>query len=161
MKKTIALKTSLVLLSCVLLAPITVAQQAAAPEKLAGTWTVVETPEIHPDGTRAQTFGPNPKGILMIDESGQYSLQLFQPVEPSEAATATAPPRMSSHFGHLSLDPAHGVILFRIEQSSNPKWDGTEQKRQYHLDGDVLTYQVPASANAAGITAISTWRRVR
>ncbi|MEW6738244.1 MAG: lipocalin-like domain-containing protein [Acidobacteriota bacterium] len=153
-----------------------VAQQKLSKEQIAqkqlvGTWTLIEAPEIRPDGSRGQTFGPNPKGLLIIDESGQYSLQIFQADRPrfvsgdkrrgTDKEYQAAVLGMSSHFGHCLLDEAHGVIIFRIEQASFPNWDGTEQKRQYQLSGDVLTYQVPAAASGNGIITISSWRRVR
>lgn len=139
------------------------------PSRLAGTWTLIEAPQIHADGTRDNTFGADPKGVLMIDQSGQYSLQIYRANRPKFASAdkslATrdellAAASMSTHTGHCFLDPAHGVIVFKIESASFPNWEGTEQRRIYELKGDELTYQVPASAGG-GTTAISSWRKVR
>ena len=50
-----------------------VAQQKTLKEQLTGTWTVVSVDNTAPDGKKSQLFGPNPKGILVFDASGQYS----------------------------------------------------------------------------------------
>src|SRR5260221_7061027 len=53
---------------------------------LVGTWTVVSNETVSPDGTRAQTFGPNPQGILMFDAGGRYALQLCSSDRPKFAS---------------------------------------------------------------------------
>jgi Lipocalin-like domain len=174
--KTLIFAGSLIFFALSLTVHVAGAQQepAKAPANqnvIAGTWILIDAPEIRSDGSRGETFGPHPKGILMIDESGQYSLQIFQTDRPrfasgdkrrgTEKEYQAAALGMSSHIGHCFLDPENGVIIFRIEAASFPNWDGTEQKRKYTLSGDELTYQVPAAASGNGTTAISSWRRVR
>lgn len=182
MKKLNLIKTLILIISLFYLTlalptlPTACAFQEPTKEKLVqkqlvGTWVLVEAPEIRPDGSKAQTFGPNPKGILIIDETGQYSLQIYQSDRPkfasgdkrrgSDKEYQTAMLGMSSHFGHCFLEPEKGVIIFQIECASFPNWEGTEQKRQYQLSNNVLTYQVPVTANGNEITTISTWRRVQ
>jgi len=48
-----------------------------------------------------------------------------------------------------------------IESASFPNWEGVEQKKKYELNGDQLTYQVPASASGNDTTTISSWRKAR
>jgi hypothetical protein len=141
----------------------------AAKPSLVGTWTLSAADEIRPDGTRVQSYGPNPQGMLFIDDGGRYSLQIFRPDRPKFASgdkrhgTAeeyeAAVLGMSSHVGHCALDPASGTLTFRIDLASYPNWEATEQKRTFQLSGDELSYRIPASASN-GIVAISVWRRV-
>lgn len=148
---------------------------AAAPEAaiapLVGTWTLQAADDLRPDGTRVPAYGEHPKGILMIDASGQYSLQIYRAEStkfasgdkkhgtPEEYEAAVL--RMSAHLGHCALDPASGIVTFSIDSSAYPNWEGTVQKRQYRLEGDVLSYQIPAAASSGGNIPISVWKKVR
>ena len=139
----------------------------AAEPSLAGTWTLVAADDLHPDGSRAHGYGEAPKGRLIIDAAGRYSLQIFK----SERARFASPDKKkatpaeyesavlgsSTHFGTVSV--AADVLTFRIDVASFPNWEGTEQKRRYELKGDELSYQVPAAPD--GTVPISVWKRVR
>jgi Lipocalin-like domain len=50
-------------------------------------------------------------------------------------------------------------ITFRIETSTFPNFNGTEQKRGFTLVGDELTYTVPAFS--VGGTAVAKWARAK
>ena len=50
-----------------------------------GVWTMVQYLEgynVAPDGKKEQLFGPNPKGILVLDASGQYAQIIVNPDSP-------------------------------------------------------------------------------
>jgi hypothetical protein len=141
----------------------------AAEPTLAGTWTLVAADDLHADGSRTHGYGAAPKGRLIIDAAGRYSLQIFKserarfasadkkkgtPVEYESAVLGS-----STHFGTVSADAAAHVLTFSIDSASYPNWEGAVQKRRYALVGDELSYQVPAAAD--GVTPISVWRRVR
>src|SRR6185437_15902336 len=61
---------------------------------LAGTWTLVTADVMHPDGSRSHDYGDAPKGLLMVDREGRYSLQIFRsdrvPFANPDKAKATA-----------------------------------------------------------------------
>jgi hypothetical protein len=145
---------------------------AAAPPtalSLAGTWTLVAADVLHADGTRTRDYGAAPKGLLMIDAQGRYTLQIFKAERPrfvsGEKATGTpaeyeaAVKGCSTHFGTISIDPAAGTLTFHIENASFPNWEGAQQKRHYELNGDELSYRVPTRPD--GNTPISVWRRLK
>jgi hypothetical protein len=46
---------------------VSVAQEKTFKGRLVGTWLVATVDNIRPDGSRFQSLGPNPKGILMFD----------------------------------------------------------------------------------------------
>jgi hypothetical protein len=134
---------------------------------LAGTWTLVAADLLHADGTRTPDYGAAPTGRLMVDARGRYSLQIFRAERPRFAADdksrgtaaefAGAVLGSSTHFGTLSLDPATHVLSVHIERSSFPNWENTVQRREYTLDGDVLSYKVPPRPD--GSTPMTVWRR--
>ena len=149
----------------VLLATVAVAAQPS----LAGTWTLVAADDLHADGSRTRGYGEAPKGRLIIDGQGRYSLQIFKAERarfsasdkrkgvPAEYESAVL--GSSTHYGTIAVDaPAH-LLTFRIDGASYPNWEGTEQKRRYELKGDELSYQVPPTPD--GTIPISVWKRVR
>ena len=135
---------------------------------LQGTWELVAADKLLPGGERAPDYGKSPKGRLLIDADGRYSLQIFKServpftsgdkahASPDEYASAVL--GSSTHFGALEVDAKHGVLSFRIEGSSFPNWEGTVQKREYSLVGDVLTYKVPPRPD--GSIPLSVWRKL-
>lgn len=64
----------------------------------------------------------------------------------------------STHTGTISVEPTAGTLTFKIESASFPNWEGTEQKRTFELNGDELSYRVPARPD--GNIPISVWRRL-
>ena len=154
-----------------LLAGLIVSQAALAatvtPPSLEGTWTLKTAYDLHKDGSETFGFGPAPRGILMIDHDGRYSLQIYRSNQPTHAIDAKGvrtdfkPGEIaSSHFGMVSLDPATHSVTFRIERAYNLRWDGTVQVRPYMLSDDVLSYQVPQQPGSDSV-AVSVWQRVK
>jgi len=141
-------------------------KQDASP--LVGTWTLVAADVQRPDGSRAHDYGDNPKGLLMIDASGRYSVQIFDASRPrfatGDRAKGTpdeyraAVMGSSTHFGTITVDAANKVFVITPEGASYPNQEGTPQKRAYELRGDELSYKVAPRPD--GSIPISVWRRL-
>jgi hypothetical protein len=74
-----------------LAATLAVSPEPARSENLsslAGTWDLVSAYEIRPEGTRTTNYGEHPKGLLMVDGAGHYSLQIFKLGRPVFASGA-------------------------------------------------------------------------
>lgn len=135
---------------------------------LQGTWTLIAADKILPDGKRARDYGESPKGRLIVDAKGRYSLQIFKSERPlfvsdnkpdaSVDELKSAVMGSSTHYGTMAIDERAAVLVFSIEGSSFPNWEGTTQRRQYTLEGAELQYQVPARAD--GSIPVSVWRRL-
>ena len=147
------------------------AARDAQPEPvfpLQGTWTLIAADKILPDGKRARDYGESPKGRLIVDAKGRYSLQIFNSERPlfvsdnkpdaSVDELKSAVMGSSTHYGTMAIDERAAVLVFSIEGSSFPNWEGTTQRRQYTLEGAELQYQVPARAD--GSIPVSVWRRL-
>jgi hypothetical protein len=135
---------------------------------LAGTWTLVAADVLHPDGSREHDYGDAPKGLLMIDRTGHYSLQIFRSDRPRFADPAKAKASAqeyraavmgsSTHYGTLAVEAAEQQLVFHVEGASFPNWEGQQQARAFELRGDTLSYRVPPRPN--GDVPISVWRRI-
>ena len=60
--------------ACALFATFARADATVVDPSLVGTWTLVAADVQHPDGSRARDYGAAPKGLLLIDAQGHYSL---------------------------------------------------------------------------------------
>jgi hypothetical protein len=136
---------------------------------LSGTWVMTAAYEILADGTRTTNYGEHPNGLLMIDQQGRYSLQIFRPNRPKFASgdkTRGTPEEYresvlgaSTHTGRVEIDAARRKLIFKIDAASYPNWDGTQQIRDYTFKDGTLTYAVPATASGNGTVAYSIWQR--
>jgi len=160
------------LLMPVALASAMTAAAAPAPDALplAGTWIMELAYEVLADGSRVTNYGPHPDGLMMIDSTGRYSIQIYRrdrpnfksgiksQGEPNEYRTAVL--GSSTHFGRVSADVARRQLVFEVEGASFPNWQGQRQVRNYSYRDGVLTYAVPASASGIGTVAWSVWKKV-
>ena len=135
---------------------------------LQGTWTLVAADRILPDGARTRDYGEHPKGRLVVDALGRYSLQVLKSerlrfagdgkADGSADEFRSAVLGSSTHYGTISIDGDAGQLVFSIEGSSFPNWEGTVQRRQYTLEGDRLSYRVPPRPD--GSVPVSVWQRL-
>src|SRR5262250_1108471 len=152
----------------VFLAGLAVAE--SLKEQLVGTWLVATVDNIRSDGSRFQSLGPNPKGIMMFDANGWFSFQLAQPGRPKFASDnrlqGTAEENKAtvqgsfSYYGHYSVDEVDRVLHLYIESSSYPNFDGIDNKRIItSLLEDKFTWYSPAGS--IGTTAEVVWKRAK
>jgi Lipocalin-like domain len=151
------------------------AQQKAIKDQLVGAWTLLLDDGVRPDGTQVPNFGPNPIGTLIFTPNGRYSLQIMRvvnraPFGSNNRNTGTADENKAvaqgtiSHFGTYTVDETGKTIDFRIEGSSFPNWENTNQKRLVTaITDEVLTYRNPTSSTPAqGFTHTElVWKRLK
>ena len=141
----------------------------AQPAKdLVGTWTLVSV-VTEQGGTKTDTYGPNPKGILMVDANGRYVITFARADLPKVASNnrTTGTPEENKvivggslfHFGTVAVNAADKTLTFKIETSSFPNWDGIEQKRPFTVTGDELKFTAPAASGGGTLTAV--WKRAK
>jgi hypothetical protein len=141
---------------------------AQTAKDLAGTWTLVSV-VTEQEGKMSDTFGPNPKGILMVDANGRYVITFARADLPKVASNnrTTATPEENkaivggslTHFGTVSVNEADKTFTFKIETATFPNWDGTEQKRPFTVTGDELKYMVAAASGGGAATVV--WKRAK
>jgi Lipocalin-like domain len=52
------------------------AQQTSVKQQLVGTWTLVSSDQVRPDGSKLKQFGANPNGINVFDPTGRFFLMM-------------------------------------------------------------------------------------
>jgi hypothetical protein len=135
---------------------------AQSAKDLVGSWTVVSV----------DAYGPNPKGSLIFEADGRFSLQLMRSDLPKYASnnrTQGTPAEYKatvegslSYFGTYSVSGTD--LLLHVDGSTFPNWTGTDQKRvNLSVTGDDLKYTNTApSGGGPGAAAIPlVWKRVK
>ncbi|HJW34814.1 MAG TPA: lipocalin-like domain-containing protein [Holophagaceae bacterium] len=153
------------------LAPAAAQTPAQGATALVGTWRLLRVDNVQADGTRIPLYGEHPEGRLMVDAQGRYSLQILRAQRPrfasgdkakgTEAEHRAAVQGNNSHFGAFSVDDTAHTLTFRIEHAFFPNWEGTTQVRPYTLEGEELSYTVPAPTTGGVVTGEVRWRRER
>ena len=112
--------------------------------------------------------GRAPQGILIVDAHGRYVVEVFgenRAKFPANAATLDdykqAMTTMSVHTGRVEVDTAGGLLIFHVGHNGYAERDGTTQKRPYQLNGDVLSYKIPAAAEGKINIPVSVWERAK
>ncbi len=144
------------------------AVSAQTTKDLVGTWTVVSA-FTEQGGTKTETYGPNPKGILIVADNGRYAIAAMRVGLPKLASnnreTGTTEENKAivagsiAHFGTLSVNAAEKAIILKVDAATFPNWDGTEQMWPFTLVGDELKFTVPAASG--GGTAVTVWKRAK
>jgi len=131
-----------------LLSGVAVSQQRSLKEQLVGTWMLVSNENVNTDGTKRQIFGPNPKGIMILDADGRFALIAVNPDRPkfkgktrldgtAEENKAVVAGTVAA-FGTWSVEEATSTLITRIDASLFPNDEGSEQRRLITLAGDEL-----------------------
>ena len=132
---------------------------AQSAKDLVGTWTPVSV----------EAFGPNPKGALMFQDNGRFSLQLMRAQLPKFASNkrnaGTAEENKEVVGGSIAYYGTYTMsgtdLTLHIESCTFPNWTGTDQKRtNVSITGDELKYTNTAPS-VGGSPAVLVWRRAK
>jgi len=159
-----AISASLLLLSLAVPAGDAAAQGA---KSLVGSWAAVSAVVTDASGKKTDTFGPNPRGLLVFTPDGHYTVTIMRASLPKFASNnrnkGSAEENQAvvagsiAHFGKYKVEDK--AIVFNVESSTYANWDGAPQKRPFTVSGDQLKYAVPA-ASVGGIAEL-VWKRVK
>jgi len=149
------------------------AQQAATTlkQQLVGTWMFVRTEANLPDGTKSLPFGSNPKGINTFTQDGHFTqIQIadgIPKVASNSRVTGTAEENQAivqgslALFGTYTVDEANKMIIYKVESSTFPNWDGQEQQRPIDsLTPDELRHS-NLGGSIAGASTVNIWKRAK
>ena len=160
--------TALLCLAAGLSASNSLAQQKSLKEQLVGTWTLVSSDQVRPDGSKLKQFGANPKGINVFDANGRFFLMVAS-ADNSQIASKTQSMANSrevaalsvesiAYYGTYTVNEEVNVISLHLDASTFPNQIGTDQKRTItSLTADELKYSSPAATS--GVQVHQVWKR--
>ena len=151
-------------------APVDVWAQAGGSslaKQVQGTWILVSNINER-DGQKIDTFGPNPRGQMILTPGGYFSMILMRASIPKFASNnrlkGTVEENQAvvqgshSQFGiYKVVSEQENTIILHIAGSTFPNWDGQDQRRIMTVSGDELKATVPAAA--VGGTNYLIWKR--
>lgn len=118
------------------------------PAPLVGTWRLVSYEDKPPSGAAVFPYGPEPKGLLMYDDSGHMSIQLMKRPHPGVASgddSRVTPEEKQAlydayvaYFGTYTVDAARGVVIHHVEADLADVFIGNDEERPFVLRGDKL-----------------------
>lgn len=145
------------------------ATPALAADDITGTWTLVSS-VTEKDGKRTDQFGTGPKGMLVLDRGGRFSLTIIGPNLPKFASgnRAAGTPEETqavvsssiAMLGTYAYDAAAKTLVFHVESSTFPNWNGTDQKRLVSVLSEGELRYVTPTASSGGVGTV-TWSRGR
>jgi hypothetical protein len=148
------------------------AQQKSLKEQLVGTWTLVSSVSKFPDGRTEDIFGPNPRGLLILDANGHFALISLRATLPkfSSNSRMTGTPEENKaivqgsivFYGTYTVNEADRTFTGHVEGSTFPNFDGVDQKRSIvSLTAEELKYTNPVVTFASGVVIESAWKRAK
>jgi hypothetical protein len=113
--------------------------------KVVGTWKLVSFVDEFQDGTEPRAaFGNRPTGYVVFTAEGRVMFMVEaegrKPPENDEQRAA-AFRTFIAFTGRYRLEGEKFITA--VDVSSNPAWVGTEQVREYRLEGDSLKVVTP------------------
>ena len=141
------------------------AQQKSLKEQLVGTWTLVSLVEQYQDGRKdSNSFGPNLKGMLILDRTGRFSLHLIGGDRAKTGGNPRSPVGPAvAYFGTYSVGEGDKSLTYHVERSTFPDFEGTDQKATITtINGDELTYvRAPIPSPTGTFVPTLEWKRAK
>jgi Lipocalin-like domain len=161
--------TALVCLAVGLSASDALAQQKSLKEQLVGTWTLVSSDQVRPDGTKLRQFGSDPKGINVFDANGRFFVMIASADNLQIASNGRSQKNFEedglivesiAYYGTYTVNEDVKAISLHLDASTFPNQAGTDQKRTItSLTADELKYSSPAAIS--GVQVHQVWKRAK
>ena len=137
---------------------------AQTAKDIVGTWKFVVNETTYQDGRKLDTYGTEPKGIVMFDAGGNFSLFIAKP-DPAKFASNSrlqgtpeeykaAVHNAIAYYGTYKVDEAAKTITWSIEASTFPNWYGATQRRQFSINGDELRFTNKVGSSGGAVLAV-------
>src|SRR5215813_603227 len=171
-RRSILHVSSVAVLGLALLPASALSQQKSLKEQIVGTWSHVSTKYKFPDGKTTDTFGPNAKGMLMLDAAGHVvfiNMRSNLPKFASKDRTKGTPEENKAvvagsfaYFGTYTVNEAERTFTVHYEGTTFPNFDGIDSKRTITaLTADELKYANSVSTIGQGVVVEVVWKRAK
>lgn len=140
-------------------------------DRLIGTWQLVSAGTFRRDGSLEPypEYGPNARGYLMYDSTGHMCVSLANPnhphwvnaEKPTDAEKVRSYDVFFAYCGTYEMREKEGRIIHRPEMGSWPHYVGTDQNRNFRLEGNRLILSAEETPpNGEHRQYQITWERV-
>ncbi len=140
-------------------------------DQFIGTWRLLSYESHLPDGSIEYPFGPDVTGMLVYTEQGHMTGQVmrhnrselptgYRASGPSEAVLAAFDGYIA-YCGTFEVDETAGVVIHKVEASLYPNWVGTEQRRNFRFDKNILTLSTPMKKRGIPIRNQLIWKSIQ
>jgi Lipocalin-like domain len=171
-RRSILCVSAVAVLGLALLPASAFSQQKSLKEQIERTWTHVSTKYKFPDGKTTDTFGPNAKGMLMLDGAGHVvfiNMRSDLPKFASKDRTkGTAEENQAvvagsfAYFGTYTINEPEHTFTVHYEGTTFPNFDGIDAKRTITaLTADELKYENSVSTVGQGVVVEAVWKRAK
>jgi ketosteroid isomerase-like protein len=145
-------------------------------DRVIGTWQLVSAGTFRRDGSFEPypEYGSNARGYLMYDSTGHMCVSLANPnhpywvnaEKPTDAEKVRSYDVFFAYCGTYEIREKESRIIHRPEMGSWPHYVGTDQNRNFRLEGNrlILSYQItwqrvspPSYAACIGRSPHSDW----
>ena len=161
--------TTVLCLAVGLSASDALAQQKSVKEQLVGTWTLVSSDQVRPDGSKLRQFGANPNGINVFDANGRFFLMMASADNLRMASNDRSMTKSEedglivesiAYYGTYTVNEEVNVISLHLDASTFPNQVGTDQKRSItSLTASELKYS--SLAAKSGDQVHQVWKRAQ
>jgi len=106
---------------------------------LLGSWRLVSFQMTYEGSAPSNQYGEHPKGRLILGPDGRMAAVIVaggRRFGPSDAERAALHRSMLAYTGRYRVEGNRFVTA--VDASWNQSWDGTEQARDYRIEGDRL-----------------------
>ncbi|ERJ58089.1 lipocalin-like domain-containing protein [Sphingobacterium paucimobilis] len=140
--------------------------------EIIGTWELLSYIEVPINGIDSSfPFGKTPKGLLLYSPDGYMSVQISASddlkyrsddrMHPSEEESQQRMRGYLAFSGRYTVDNRRAHVVYDIESSFFPNWEGIRQVRKLDFDGDILFQKSldPIRSDGRMVHAHMTWKR--
>jgi hypothetical protein len=137
-----------------------------------GVWKLVASEFRFPDGSKLDTLGSNPAGLLIYTASGYTSAHYSRsdiPKFSSEDRRKAKPEETKilsdgylSYWGRYEFDPAKNTLTLHVDGCSFPNWTGTDLYLTYEMSNDrLILKRENVKVRDQIAVGVFTWARVQ
>ena len=135
--------------------------------EVVGTWVLADMHADTWDGDDRNPFGARPQGRMVLDQAGHATVvivgadrlqfrsadRLTGSAEENQAAVQGS----QAFYGTYTVGESDHTLIFHVERSSFPNWDGTAQESTIKIDADELIQTKLGPHSSYGV---AQWKRV-
>ena len=150
-----------------LVSPLAAHAQASSENPLVGTWQLQEYVDTPDGGAPVYAFGNPPVGLFVFTADGRVTISLMRnPPELGQDSSdpdpdACIPAWYCSYFGTYRYDPNGPSWTTHVIGGNIPNYLGTDQRRTFIIQGDLLIISESYSADGKTFHAKRVLRRIR